>query len=95
MLFEFLHRGKVRGGVLGHGLHVRVDEAGDLQIGFLQEGIGESGHQTHGQLGLKQHDSSNHTELWMKSLVHEQLNSHFLDLIHIDERKRRPLQKST
>lgn len=75
MLCKSLHRGKVRGSVLGHGLHVRVDKASDLQIFFFQEGISKSSHQTHGQLGLKQHDSSNHAELWVDSLVHEQLHS--------------------
>lgn len=82
---KFLHRGKVRSGVLGHGLHVRIDKASDLQVCFFQEGISKSSHQTHGQLGLKQHDSNHHTELWVESLVHEQLNSHFLDLIHKEE----------
>ena len=84
-IFKFLHRGIVRSGVLGHGLHVRVDKAGDLQICFFQEGISKSSHQTHGQLGLEQNDSSDHTELCVKSLVHEQLDSQILDLIHRDQ----------
>lgn len=84
-IFQFLHRGKVGSSVLGHGFHVGVDKTSDLQIGFLQEDISKSGHQTHGQLGLKQNDSSDHTELWAESLIHKQLNSYFLDLIHKDE----------
>ena len=77
----FLHGGKIRSGTLGHGLHVRVDKATDLQICFFQDGISKCSHQTHGQLGLKEYDSSDHAELWVESLVHEQLNSHLLYLI--------------
>lgn len=81
-MLYFLHRDIVRSCVPGHRLHVRVDKASDLQIFFSQDGISKSNHQTHGQLALKQHKCSNHTEFWIEFLLHEQLNSHILDLIH-------------
>lgn len=84
ILLKFLHRGIVRSSVLGHGLHVRVDKACHLQISVFQEDISERNHQTHGQLGLEQHDSSNHAQLWGVSLVNEQLDPYLLDLIPRD-----------
>lgn len=81
---QHLHCSIVRGSAPGQGLHVRISEARHLEILFGLQDVGESRHQSHGRLCLKQHNRSEHTELWMKSLVHEQFNSHFLDLIHED-----------
>lgn len=71
-----LHWGKVRGGALGHGLHERVDKASDLQIDILCYCISKSSCQTHGKICFEKHKGGNHTELWVKSLVHETAQRH-------------------
>lgn len=70
----------VRGGGPRESLHVRVDKASNLQVRFIQEALSYSGHHNQGQLGIKQHNSSNYAELLVKSTVHEELNSHVLNL---------------
>lgn len=72
----------IRGGALGHSLHIRVDKAGKLQIFLLQEGSSQRCHQTHGQFGFKQHNSSSHAELSMGCLICEKLHCNVLDLIY-------------
>lgn len=71
-----------RGGALGQGLHVRVSEACNLQILLSLHNVGKSCHQAHWRPCLKQHNACKHTELWVKSLVHVELKSQFLDLIY-------------
>lgn len=82
MSHQFLHRGMVWCGGLGKGLHVRVDKTGNLQVCFFQEALSKSSHKTHGQFGLEEHNGSNHTELWVEMLVHEELNHCLLNLNH-------------
>lgn len=65
----------------GHGLHVGVSEACDLQILLCLHNAGKCCHHTHWRPCLKQHNACKHTKLWVKSLVHVELKSQFLDLI--------------
>lgn len=81
-VFKYIHRCIIRRGVLGHGLHVGVDKAGNLQICFFQEDVSKRSHQTHWHLCFKQQDCGNHAELWVEILAHEKLNCYVLDLIH-------------
>lgn len=76
-----LHRGVEGCGASGHGLHVGISEACDLQILLFVHETGESYHQTNWRLRLKEHNAREHTKLRVKSLVHVELQSHFLDLI--------------
>lgn len=76
-----LHRGVVGCGASGHGFHVGISEACDLQILLFVHETGESCHQTDWRLRLKEHDAREHAKLWVKSFVHVELQSHFLDLI--------------
>lgn len=70
------------GGASGQGLHVRVSEACYLQIPLCLNNVGKSCHQTHCRPSLKQYNACKHTKLWVKSLVHVELKSQFLDLIY-------------
>lgn len=83
-----LHWGMDSRGAPGQGLHVGISEACYLQILLRLHNVGKSCHQTHWRLCLKQHNARKHTKLWVKSLVHEELKSQFLDLIY----KRRQTQ---
>lgn len=69
-------------GASGHGLHVRISEACYLHILLCLNNVGKSCHQTHWRPCLKQNDTRKHTKLWVKSFVHIELKSQFLDLIY-------------
>lgn len=63
------------------GLHVRVSEAGHLQILLCFHRVGNSGHQTHGRTCLEENNAGKHAELWVENLVHVELENQILDLI--------------
>lgn len=76
-----LHGGMDSSGAPGQGLHVRISEACYLQILVCLHNVSKSCHQTNCRPCLKQHNACKHTKLWVKSFVHVELKSHFLDLM--------------
>lgn len=80
--WAFLHRWVDARGVPAQGLQVRVGKARQLQILLCLQKVDECCHQTSRRIALEQDDAGEHTELNVKALVHVQLASQILDLIH-------------
>lgn len=61
---------------------MRVSEACYLQILLCLHNVSNCCDQTHCRPCLKQQDACKHTKLWVKSLVHIELQSQILNLIY-------------
>lgn len=79
---RFLHRSVDARCVPAQGLHVRVGKACQLQILLCLQKLDDRCHQTSRRIALEQDDAGEHAELDVKLLVHVQLTSQVLDLIH-------------